>query len=34
LAENGAFRMALTRWLAMLETQGALATLATFQGEI
>ena len=34
LAENEAFRMALTRWLAMLETQGALATLATFQGEI
>ena len=34
LAENGAFRMALTRWLAMLETQGALATLASFQGEI
>lgn len=34
LAANAAFRVALARWLAILETQGALAALATLQGEI
>ena len=34
LAGNAAFCVALTRWLTILETQGALAALATFQGEI
>ncbi|BAI98704.1 mannitol dehydrogenase [Sphingobium sp. TA15] len=34
LAANAAFRMALIRWLAILETQGALAALSTFQERI
>ncbi|PJG45969.1 mannitol dehydrogenase [Sphingobium sp. LB126] len=33
LASNTAFRAALVRWLTILETQGALAALATFHGE-
>jgi fructuronate reductase len=33
LAADGNFRAALTHWVAILETQGALAALAHFQGE-
>lgn len=33
LAASEEFRAALTRWLAILETQGARAALATFHGE-